>query len=283
MVAQCADAVRSLGLDRSRIGVVASDLAVDELSVSLSEALRRNLPNAHFEPASDIVNGVRLIKSQNEIALLRTAAELAELVADDFRKAIRPGVEDRVAAAAADQSARAKGAEDCSIIVSRGPAYMALPPDGSQFERGDLISCEITVRYQGYWVQICRVFSLGTPSSEQRDIFAACRSAYEAAASIASPGRPVCDLAEAAYQAIVDAGYKDYIQYGAGHGVGLDLPELYPLDPHCKEQLESGMILVIHPAIWVPGQGTAFVGGPIAVSNDAAIRLDNPQSTILAN
>ena len=282
MVAQCAETMRSLDLDRSRIGLVASDLAVDELSVSVSEALRRNLPNAQFESASDLVNGIRLIKSKNEIALLRTAAQLAELVADDFRKAIRPGVKDRAAAAAADQSARTEGAEDCSIILSRGPAHMALPPDGSEFQRGDQVTCEITVRYRGYWVQICRVFSIGSPSAEQREIFAVCRSAYEAAVAIAQPDKPVGDLAEAAYQAIVNGGYKDYVQYGTGHGVGLDLPELYPLDPHCKDPLGSGMILVIHPAIWVPGRGTAFVGGPIAVSDGKAMRLDNPQSEIIA-
>jgi Xaa-Pro dipeptidase len=281
MVAQCAETVRSLDLHRSRIGVVAADLAVDEMSVSLSEALRQNLPNAQFEPASDLVNGLRLIKSENEIALLRTAAQLAELVADDFRKAIRPGVKDRTAVAAADQSARAKGAEDCSLILSRGPAYMALPPDGSEFQPGDLVTCEITVRYHGYWVQICRVFSIGTPSAEQREIFAACRSAYEAALALARPGRPVADLAEAAYQAIVNAGYRDYVQYGTGHGVGLDLPELYPLDPQCKDRLDSGMIIVIHPAIWVPGRGTAFLGGPIAVSDAEAVRLDNFQPDLI--
>jgi Xaa-Pro aminopeptidase len=281
MVAQCADMVHSLNLERSRIGLVASDLAMDELSASLSEALRHNMPNARFEPASDLLNGIRLVKSENEIALLRTAAEMAELVAHDFREAIKPGVKDRAAAAKADQVARAEGAEDCSIIVSRGPAHMALPPDGSEFERGDLVTCEITVRYQGYWVQICRVFSVGSPSAEHQEIFAACRSAYEAAVAVAQPGREVADLAQAAYQAIVNAGYKDYIQYGTGHGVGLDLPELYPLDLHCHGRLGSGMILVIHPAIWVPGRGTAFVGGPVAVSDGKAARLDKPQTEIL--
>jgi len=102
-----------------------------------------------------------------------------------------------------------------------------------------------------------------------------------AAVAAAQPGRPVAESAQAAYQAIVDAGYKDYIQYGAGHGVGLDLPELYPLDPRCNSRLEAGMILVIHPAIWVPGRGTAFVGGPIAVSDGSAVRLDNPQAEIV--
>jgi len=101
------------------------------------------------------------------------------------------------------------------------------------------------------------------------------------AVGAARSGRPVAASAEAAYGAMVEAGYKDYIQYGAGHGVGLDLPELYPLDRQCKELLASRMVLIIHPAIWVPGKGTAFVGGPIAVSNGGGVRLDHPQSEII--
>jgi hypothetical protein len=63
--------------------------------------------------------------------------------------------------------------------------------------------------------------------------------------------------------------------------VGIGLPELYPLDPHCKDRLDSGMIIVIHPAIWVPGRGIAFLGGPIAVSEAEAVRLDNFQPDLV--
>ena len=88
-------------------------------------------------------------------------------------------------------------------------------------------------------------------------------------------------MAKAAYKAIAEGGYKDYISYGAGHGVGLDLPELYPLDVECNAALTPNMIFIVHPAIWVPGRGAAWVGGPIVTSEDGPVRLDQPQDEII--
>ena len=281
MVAQCAEAIRARGLERSRIGLVATDLAVDELSFSLYQHIRTQLPEAQLEPASDLLNELRLVKSKNEIEQVRGAAQLAELVAAEFRRAIKPGTKDHAAMTAALHLARMEGADDCSMIISLDPSRMALPPSGSEFRQGDAISCEITVQYHGYWVQICRVFSIGKASAVQREVFEVCRDAHEAAVRATTPGTSASQLVEEAHKVITDAGYKDYIQYGAGHGVGLDLPELYPLDYQCKEPLSPGIVLVIHPAIWVPGKGSAFVGGPISVSDGSPMRLDNSQSEII--
>ncbi len=281
MVSQCADEVRARGFGRSKIGLVGTDLAVDELSVSLTGHLSKFLPEVQFEPASSLVNEVRLIKSRNEIEVLRVAAHIADLGGQEFAKAIKPGVKHRDAAVTAEYHMRREGAEECSIIVSSGPSRMALPPTDELFNQGDIVTCEITARYHGYWAQVCRVFTIGKASADEKEIFAACKSGYEAAKAATRAGKLVSSAHQAAIAAITAAGFGDYIQYGAGHGVGLDLPELYPLDPHCDGVYASGVIMVIHPAIWVPGRGTAFVGGPVAVSDGPADCLDTPQVDVV--
>jgi Xaa-Pro aminopeptidase len=281
LVSHFAEEVSARGLGRSHIGLVATDLAVDELSVSLSESVSTHLPKAQIVQASDLVNGLRLIKSKNEVDALRQASQLADLVANEFRKEIRPGVKTRIAEISAEHLARLEGAQDCSMILSTGPSNMALPPTDGEFKQQDVVTCEITVRYHGYWAQICRVFTIGKPSLDQKEIFAACKGGYEAARNAAQEGNSVSAALGATHKAITEAGFADYIQYGAGHGVGLDLPELYPLEAACQSALSSGMVLVIHPAIWVPGRGTAFVGGPVLVSNGRAVCLDTPQAEIV--
>jgi Xaa-Pro aminopeptidase len=281
MVSQCADEVRARGFDRSRIGLVGTDLAVDELSSSLCAHLAKFLPGVQFEPASDLVNEVRLVKSRNEIEVLRVAAHIADLGGQEFARAIKPGIKQCDAAVTAECHMRRHGAEECSIIVSSGPSRMALPPTEDLFNHNDIVTCEITARYHGYWAQICRVFTIGKASADEKEIFAACKSGYEAARAASRAGKVVSAAHQAAISSIKAAGFGDYIQYGAGHGVGLDLPELYPLDPHCHGVFAPGVIMVIHPAIWVPGRGTAFVGGPVAVSDGPADCLDSPQAEIV--
>ena len=279
MFAGCAYEMRSLGFERARVGVVASDLAVDEMGVTLYDALRLSLPHAHFEPASDLLNEIRLIKSAEEIAALRDSAQLADRVAATLGKEIKPGQTERLAAVRAAQTARLEGG-DCDIIISSDASRITYPPGDYVFQPGCVVNCEITVQLAGYWVQICRVFSHGAPSADQKEVFAAARGAYSAGVKASVPGARVSDVFEAANHVITASGLKNFAEFGPGHGVGLDLPELYGIDHECKSSLAPGVILVVHPGIWVADKGAAFIGGPIAITDSGNIHLDSPQFDI---
>ncbi len=281
MVRSCAGNLRSLRLASSRIGIVATDLAVDELSFSFHQQICTELPKAQLVPASDIVNELRLIKSQNEIALLRRASQVADLAAETLRKSIRPGIKDCEATAHAEHTAKLEGADQCDFFISTDPERRAFPPSGNEFKAGSPVVFEITVRYGGYWIQICRVFSLGKPTKQQTFVFETCRDAYQAAVGAAHTGASVSQVAEAAQKVIDAADFKDCSPYGTGHGVGLDLPELYSVESACKARLGPGVVLVLHPSVWVSKQGAAYVGGPIAVTGNGALHLDTPMSEMV--
>jgi len=280
LVTECAGAVRQLGLERGRIGLVASDLGVDEMSVSLDESIRNEMPKVQFEPASDILNSIRLIKSTAEIKHIRRAAQLADAVVDALRKAIRPGKSDLSAVVSAEQVARKEGAR-CDIIISTNSTKLAFPPSGANFHKKSVITCEITIELNGYWVQVCRTLSVGRPAPEQQRVFAVSRSAYEAGLAAARCGNTVATVWHAIHDSISRDGCKDWVQYGPGHGVGLDLPELYPIDHNCDARLDRGMVFIVHPAIWVPRRGAGWTGGPIVVGDGQPRKLDHPQAEII--
>lgn len=281
MIEKCAKEICSLGLESSKIGLAATDLAVDEMSASFDKHIRSQLPKACLVAASDLVNELRLIKSQNEIAILRKASQVAERVADSLRRTIKPGIKDRQVVVSAEHAAKLEGADQCDVIISTDATRHALPPCGLEFNKDSTVNSEITVRYGGYWVQICRAFNIGKPPQAQAHVFEVCRGAYGAAVRAARPGAYVAELLEAAHGAIADGCLTKHVQYGAGHGVGLDLPELYPMDYECQARLAAGMVFVIHPAIWAPDQGAAFIGGPVAVTEKEALPLDNPVSEMI--
>jgi Xaa-Pro aminopeptidase len=279
MLAGCAEEMIALGMGRSRVGIVAADLAVDEMGTTLFNAFRAALPHAALEPASDLLTDLRLIKSSGEIAALRDAAQLADKVATALGKEIRPGQIERLAAARAAQTARLEGG-DCDIIISSDISRISYPPSDLEFRQGCVVNCEITVQLAGYWVQICRVYSVGVPSASQQEVFEIARGAYSAGVKASVPGARVCDVADASNGVIGASGMKNFAEFGPGHGVGLDLPELYGIDHECTAQLSPGIILVIHPGIWVARQGAAFVGGPIVTTETGNEYLDSPQTEI---
>ena len=280
LVSDCAKAVRQLRLDRGRLGIVASDLAIDEMSISLDNAIRSELPNADLQPASDLLNAVRLIKSPAEIRSIRSATQVAESVVDALQKSIRPGVSDLEAVTSAERVARSAGAR-CDIIISTDASRLAFPPMRSKFHRKSVITCEITVELDGYWVQICRTLSIGKASAVQKEIFAASRQAYQASVTAAKAGNTIRSVWQAIMQSLSSNGLDKAVQYGAGHGIGTDLPELYPVTQHCASELVPNMILVLHPGVWAAHRGAGWTGGPIVVENNRAKALDAPQPEVI--
>jgi len=279
VIADAANAIRSLGVKHPRIGLVSADAGVDDLGVSIYESIRAALPEADFELASDIFNDLRLIKSPAELEKLRAAAEIADSVAESLGKAIRPGQKECIACAVAEQTARMQGAE-CSLWISSDLSRMAIPARDFEFHPGGFVICEFTVGFDGYWAQICRSYSLGKPSLAQQEVFTVCRSAYAAIVAAAKPGVSVAVLAEAGYNTLAARGCADSIPYGYGHGVGLENTEQHFIGPHCKAPLASNMTLISHPAIFVAGRGAAWVGGPFVIAGSGNIPLDKPQTEI---
>jgi Xaa-Pro aminopeptidase len=268
-------------LRSARIGLVAGDETVDELSISLFKEIQEGLPQAKLEMASDLISRLRMEKSPGEIEKLRQAAHISELAASAMQPAVVAGNEDYLAAAQAGLKSKAEGAERCDLFISVDPSRIALPPLHLCFGPGNPVSFELTVEYEGYWVQLCRTFFLGRPSSKQKQIFKACCDAYEAALECCRPGLPVAGIAKAAVDTLERKGLASGLKYGLGHGVGLDIPEPYSVDLHSKATLGSNMILVIHVGVWVPGEGSALVGGPIVVGQSGAIPLDHPQREMI--
>jgi hypothetical protein len=41
------------------------------------------------------------------------------------------------------------------------------------------------------------------------------------------------------------------------------------------------MVLILHPALWIPNQGAAFLGGPVVVTDNEALCLDKPVSEMI--
>ena len=268
------------GLNRARLGWVASDETIDEMSSTLYGAMREGLPDAHLERACDLVNALRLRKSAEEVESLRRCTAVSELAAGALAKSLAPGVEDCAASAQAVSAALAAGADRCDVILSAGPPHLSLPPSHQRFQQGKPVSLELTVEHENYWIQICRTYSVGAATPMEKRVFAASRDAYTAAAGVLRPGAKTSDVANAALAVVDGAGFQGCVRYGLGHGVGVDLPEPFSIDPHTSATIVEGMVLVIHVGIWADG-ASAFVGGPLVVRHDGADPLDHPQTELI--
>ena len=261
--------LHNLHLDEGRIGLVSGDGTMDELPYTLYRQLRNDLPQAVFSDARSLAMNLRLIKSPSEFALLEQSARVADAAVKAAGEAVAPGVSEYDLVSIAEAAARSAGADSYLVaIASQGSRELIGPPENKAVEPGSTVILEVAVQVDGYWTQVARTFAVDEPTAEQRAIYEAVYVAYAAAVDAICPTTPLGAVGRAAHAVLEDAGYSDYVEHDVGHGIGLDLPEPPSVGVNVEHPIQSRLVLVLHPAVRVPGVGGAFVGGTVLVTDD---------------
>jgi Xaa-Pro aminopeptidase len=210
-------------------------------------------------PRLGLVEGLRAVKDEGELAAIRRAAELAD---EGFRQlAASPflGGTEADLAWQLEKSFRELGAEASSFeaIVAAGPNG-ALPhanPGERIVERGQLVVVDAGCMVDGYCSDCTRTYSTGGLPEELVGIYETCLAAQLSALEAVLPGAEGVAVDAVARDAIAAAGYGDAFAHGLGHGVGLEIHEAPTLSTLSVDTLAVGNVVTVEPGIYLPGLG----------------------------
>src|SRR5439155_2773356 len=158
-----AERLLELGLQKGRIGVSGLGFGTRTPEGTIFhgtyEALREKLPNAEFVPASDLLQEVRQIKSQEEIDVLQRSVDLVERGLDAQAHWAQPGVPDYVVWAETMHAMFVRGSElsvHFNWISGKNPGRTLTRPTERPLDKGDIIIKEIESSIIGYRAQQLR-------------------------------------------------------------------------------------------------------------------------------
>jgi Xaa-Pro dipeptidase len=218
--------------------------------------LARALPGRKFVDAAPVTERLRVIKTPEEVALIRRAiATTLEAMAATFAQ-LAVGATEREVAQILEREMRQRGAPGGGL-VQFGPSS-ALPhggPGGPKLEREMvvLIDCGCTVG--GYQSDVTRTLWFGDhPSDEFRKVFNVVHDAQTAAMELGRPGTPCQEMDRAARKLIAAAGYGPFFTHRLGHGLGMDGHEPEYLVEGNAARLDPGMVFTIEPGIYQLGK-----------------------------
>lgn len=235
------DEARRRGLGHARIGIVSSSSAIfaSTLLASDERLLKTELPGVAFVDMNPALERLRLIKSEEEIAMLRRAGKIARQVLDVAMESIRPGVTEAEVFADMEWAKVAYGAEpDGFNLLASGPVDHARDeewhllhgldqpsvPSLRPLADGDILISEWHTRYAGYNTHSEYTFFVGrSPPQQLSDIFKVCVESLDAAQEVLRPGMTMRDAVTAIRAPAQRAGL-DWIELGL-HGHGLISPE----------------------------------------------------------
>jgi Xaa-Pro aminopeptidase len=281
LTVRLAEGLRTL-LSRERRAAVVAVNGLEQMEARFVHAVRE-ASGAPVVSATSDIDEIRRVKTTQEIAWIRQAAELADRGYEHFVRVCEPGMTEFELVAEVESFVKAKGAEDNFMLVASGGTEVTgmKPPTARRFQPGDSVTTELTPQINGYYAQICRTLVIGEPSAAQLEAHSIFSSAQQAAVELLRPGVDICDVARVQNDVFRKHGYGDYTgpQYTRvrGHNLGLYPDEL----PHVLENVHyicrKDMVLIAHPNTYLPLSGYMVFGDTLLVTADGCVSLSRTE------
>jgi Xaa-Pro dipeptidase len=208
--------------------------------------------------AVDLINEARVIKTTDEIALLRKSCEINEAAFLASLKHLNVGKNWQDVTLAWYTKWASEGGVGLFWGGGSGTHASQFYPAESSYELkdGDVIRYEGGGTYREYWADSGRSAIIGTPSTKQLEYINALSAGATAAKALIKPGSMPDDICNATLEAIRANGIKDFeISNVWGHGIGLSLNELPRIRPGIKKPLEAGMVICFETPYFEIGWG----------------------------
>lgn len=228
-------------------------------------------------PTEGLVDSLRAVKEEEEVACLIEAAELADDALEYISQEIHPGMKEKEVAWEIEKFLREKGSEPTpfDVIVASGP-NAALPhakPTGRTISLGEPIIVDLGARVEGYSSDLSRTLCLGSWEENFTKIYnLVLQAQLSAIANLEArmTGEQVDNLARAI---IRREGYEGAFGHGLGHGIGLATHEEPRLGPGSGDIIAENMVFTIEPGIYLSGWGGVRIEDMVIVEKGKAKTL----------
>lgn len=273
-----AEAVRALSLSGARLGFAGPLPARQYL------ALQRALPQATLVDFAAPLRQLRLVKSEEELGVIRRAAALTDLAASALEAEARPGLTEHELIAIIEAAYVGKGGQTgihylVTTSMARPSACVpAQRPSNRRVEAGDALLFELSAQYAGYPGQILRTFTIGAePTPAYQRMYALAVAVFDEIAATLRAGASSEDVLNVA-ERIHAAGYTicDDLLHGLGGGY---LPPILrtrqtSATSSAPFTFAENMTVVIQPNVITPDEQSGVqVGELVRITRDGVERL----------
>lgn len=256
---------------------------------------RENYPIHTYQRSAPIMHQIRAIKSDEEVEVMQTAADITTKGYDRILKYIKPGV--------MEYELEAEFMHEWLMNRSRGFAYTPIIGSGynacvlhyiennDECKDGDLILFDVGCEYGNYACDVTRCFPVnGKFTERQKEVYNAVLRVKKGAEKLLVPGNNLIDyhkeVGNLMTKELLDLGlisqtdvdnedpawpaYKKYFMHGTSHYIGLDVHDV----GLWTGKIEAGMVFTCEPGIYIPEEKLGIrLEDDLVVTNDGLINL----------
>lgn len=246
----------------------------------------KTLGDVELVPAAGVVEGLRVIKEESEIAIMQEAAELADATFAYVTGLLASGMKESDIALKMEMFMRGRGATSSSFDTIVASGERSALPHGVASERligtDEFVKLDFGAYYRGYCSDLTRTVVVGRPTQRHRDIYNIVLEAQMNALQNIRPGMTGREADALARDVIARYGYGEQFGHSTGHGLGMEIHEEPRLSARSDTVLVPGMTVTVEPGIYIPGFGGVRIEDDILIT-DTGIRIltSSPKELLL--
>ena len=260
-------------------GVLRLGVEEHDVTLAVAETIRKAAEPAELVYLGQAVEALRVVKSEEELTLIREACAISSRALDELwtaggllrrtEKQVARDLENRMYEHGADGVA-------FETIVASGP-HSAVPhhrPTERMIGTGELLKVDCGALYRGYHADCTRTVVIGAePSEWQRELYDLVAEAQRAGREALSVGIECIAVDRATREVIEAAGYANQFGHGTGHGVGLEIHEAPTLGYSATGTLADRMSVTVEPGIYLPERGGVRIEDTLVVRDTGGPEL----------
>ncbi len=231
--------------------------------------IQKAAPKAKFELADEVISGMRMAKSREELDYMRKACAAITKGMKAAFESVAAGRTELECSAPIHQEMRKHGISTRGFGGLRSGYVTALPHGTSsdkKIQRGEMILIDTGGTYKGYYGDLTRMAVLGKPSDKMKKVYNIVLKAQLVAIAKSAPNTEAQVLDNTARKIITDAGYGKYFTHRVGHGLGLEVHEEPYLVKGNTQKLKPGMAHSVEPGIYLLDEWGVRIEDQVAVT-----------------
>lgn len=254
----------------NELGIAKLGFEQQDVSYGSYMEFRSQLGDIELVPTDGLVEKLRMIKDEHELAIMQEAADLADRTFAHLLSFIKPGMSENEISLEIEMFMRKHGATSSSFDTIVASGERSALPHGKASEKivknGEFVKLDFGAYYKGYCSDITRTVVLGKPGDKHKEIYNIVREAQAYALERIKPGMSGMEADALARGVIAKYGYGDCFGHGLGHGLGLEIHEAPRLSKTGQTILQPGMTVTVEPGIYLPGFGGVRIEDDVVVT-----------------
>ncbi len=257
-------------IGQSKLSQVA--LEANHVTLAMRRGFADRLSKVELVESQGLVESMRIIKDDAEVAAIRNAIRVAEQAIQEVTSNLTADPSESDIAREIEYTIRRYGGTGCSfdsiVAVGDHSALPHAPRTDRRLGDADFVLIDWGARCGQYVSDLTRIFVTGRISPKLESIYGLVANAQEAAIGAIRPGVTAEEVDAAARSVLAEAGHGEHFGHGLGHGIGLEVHEAPRIAGKQSQVLAPGMVITVEPGVYLPGWGGVRIEDDVLITRE---------------